>query len=719
MDKAKKDLVIPKSLGNFVTEGGSGGGITPEEAAEIASAVTEEALYEYNIELEVELEEIRDAISGNTDTLLDLAEIAAMDVSERVALFDEVYEKASNGEKIYIKGLVQEETIRTAILPLVSYRPETNPVLHQGGNLYFAAKGDTDNVYFHFNLYSDGSVDPVSGQFIKRNIYNLPTASAEVKGGVRIGSGLTMTQDTLSLDTTGIVTDGDLAPFIVQQSANTENIATLSAATEAISESLGNYATTADTNELATAISGVSESLANYATTATTDALSAVTSGLAADISTLSGATSALTESVSALTANDNIAFFNLIKDYGNSNEELARLYDDMDAANTAGKTVVALSNFATGDTTNAAVFATFRKDMNGGFYGDGSGVHYNGTTYIAARAIPIFRRDDYYNVIKKDGHFYFSDMGTIAPYTLPTAAANTKGGVKVGSGLTMNGEVMSVNIGEGLAFSGDTLVVSGGTGGGQVFYIDNIYENHQDLATLLFGYWDWNNGMISSAYPADDLHIYMWMGQDFQGAFDMPTKGYVELFPDSVYEEDGMYFMNLTGVYVHENTAYTFKYGLASNGDSRGNWTEPVFNFSFGNYISYCRFGNDGRGYLTYDADNDRFEYDSAYVTTGDTSNACPDLVDWLLTKQGLIDGGLVFDYICVQNLNKFFVVSGGATHTYTHPAIGFVELASPYTIGDYTFGYEITYKYSDWEMKIDVSEGNNVGANIRITAL
>ena len=263
---ADKTLVVPSGLGNFGQGSGSGGGVTPQQAAEIASAVTEAAIYEYDTEIQVDLEELRDAISASTGTLLDLAEIAAMTVAERVELFDEIYEKVSNGEKAYIKGLVQEEAIRTAILPIVSYRPESNPVLHQGGNLYFAAKGDTDNVYFHFNLYSDGSVDPVSGQLIKRNIYNLPTASAEVKGGVRIGSGLTMTQDTLSVDTTGLVTDGDLAPFIVQQSANTENIASLSAATGAISESL-----------------------ANYATTATTDALSAVTSALTENVETVSG----------------------------------------------------------------------------------------------------------------------------------------------------------------------------------------------------------------------------------------------------------------------------------------------------------------------------------------------------------------------------------------------------------------------------------------------
>lgn len=233
-----KTLVVPAGLGNFGQSSGSGGGVTPEEAAQIASAVTAEALEEYDTELQVDLEEIREAVSANTGTLLDLSQIAVMTVADRVALFDEIYDKAASGEKVYIKGLVQEETIRTAILPLVSYRPETNPILHQGGYLYFAAKGDTDNIYFHVALSSEGAIDPTSSTFIKRNIYTLPTASSEVKGGVKVGSGLLMTQDTLSLDTTGIVTDGDLAPFIVQLSGNTQDIATLSGVTEAIEGNL-------------------------------------------------------------------------------------------------------------------------------------------------------------------------------------------------------------------------------------------------------------------------------------------------------------------------------------------------------------------------------------------------------------------------------------------------------------------------------------------------
>ena len=275
MDRNTKDMVIPKSLGNFVTEGS--GGVTPEEAAEIASAVTEEAISEYDTELQVDLEEIREAVSANTVTLLDLAEIAVMTVADRVALFDEIYDKAASGESVYIKGLVQEETIRTAILPLVSYRPETNPILHQGGYLYFAAKGDTDNIYFHIALSSEGAIDPTSSTLIKRNIYTLPTASSEVKGGVKIGSGLTMVGETLMVDTTGLVTDGDLAPFIVQLSGNTQDIGTLSGDVETNALAIANLE-----NNVVPELQGAVSEIGGLAESANTkvEALSAVTSAL-------------------------------------------------------------------------------------------------------------------------------------------------------------------------------------------------------------------------------------------------------------------------------------------------------------------------------------------------------------------------------------------------------------------------------------------------------
>lgn len=412
IDRNSKNLAIPRGLGNFINEG-SGGGVSPEEAREIAEEVVTDALVDYVDETQL------------SDTLADYATTA---------------ETANNTEDISTLSATTEE------------------ISQQIGSL----------------------------------------------------SGLT----------------DDIAAISGQTTANTQDIGILSGATMAIEQSLGNYATTADTK-------AIQDSLANYATTADTKAIqdgldiyatTATTDGLSTDITALSGVSSALTASVSALTANDNIAFFNLIKDYGNSNEELARLYDDMDAANTAGKTVVALSNFATGDTSNAAVFVTFRKDMNGGFYGAGSGVHYNGTTYIAARAMPVFRRDDYYNVIKKDGHFYFSDMGTIAPYTLPTASSSTKGGIKVGSGLTMSGEVMSIKAGDGLGFSGDTLVVSGVSSGPTEYFLNNMSQ--QELATLYAEISGITEGVSDSANIPEILSNYKFFiatetdGQKWSEAF-------------------------------------------------------------------------------------------------------------------------------------------------------------------------------------------------------
>lgn len=866
-NREDKKLVVPSALGNFGNAGGgSGSGLTPEEVAEIASAVTEAAIEEYDTEIQVDLEEIRDAISGNTDTLLDLAVIAAMSVADRVALFDEVFEKASNGERIYIKGLVQEETVRTAVLPLVSYRPETNPVLHQGGNLYFAAKGDTDNIYFHIGLTSEGSIDPTSGNIIKRNIYNLPTASAEVKGGVRIGSGFTMAQDVISVDTTGLVTDGDLAPFVAELSAATEDLAALSGSVNDIRSDVGTLSgatsdilsdiealsgitesvsgavdtlsgiTTANTENIATlsaATETISGSLGNYATTA-------ITNGLSTDITALSGVSSALTESVSALTANDNIAFFNLIKDYGNSNEELARLYDDMDAANTAGKTVVALSNFATGDTQNAAVFVTFRKDSNGGFYGAGSGVHYNGTTYIAARAVPIFRRDDYYNVIKKDGHFYFSDMATIAPYTLPTAAANTKGGVKVGSGLIMNSETMSVNIGEGLAFSGNTLVVSGISGGGGIEKVDSLPSTAQEgdmvwlnghtetgftfyaswtdwgaTATLgyvdgdevyfdgertVFGHWkgkirfrrdadhlyaDYLGGSSASVSGADGVNsniefpfigsFYafrngMWTKVatdyviDFNASDPVCKQVFLEIY-EGLSDFDGSnlvirYVQDSSWPYPREFRPYSARwygvdcqssddrvspamdgyYGRISVDINRLTYNYQEDSLDFGTLVgtkqtasaeevsriavykpTFVRFGNDDRGGLTYDADNNRFEYDSGYITPGDTTSAYPDLIDKLFTDY-IFDGGTIWtgsEYLYPQNTNKLIVVKNGETKTYAAPRMTRRQLSSTVTIDGVDFDWEVTYDYSDWTLTAYYAgNGRNDAANLRISA-
>ena len=71
-DRNTKDLVIPKSLGNF-GGGSEWGGVTPEEVEQIASAITENAIDEYDTELQVDLEDMKEAISGNTQSIEELS----------------------------------------------------------------------------------------------------------------------------------------------------------------------------------------------------------------------------------------------------------------------------------------------------------------------------------------------------------------------------------------------------------------------------------------------------------------------------------------------------------------------------------------------------------------------------------------------------------------------------------------------------------------------
>ncbi|MBR2152209.1 MAG: hypothetical protein IJ944_02845 [Clostridia bacterium] len=92
----------------------------------------------------------------------------------------------------------------------------------------------------------------------------------------------------------------------------------------------------------------------------------------------------------------------------------------------------------------------------------------------------------------KKDGSVTTIEnaiSGGGTPYTLPTASANTKGGIKIGAGLTMDGEVLNnsnptpyalptasdetlggIKVGDGLSIDENgVLSASGGGGGGGI----------------------------------------------------------------------------------------------------------------------------------------------------------------------------------------------------------------------------------------------------------
>lgn len=69
-----KTLVVPAGLGNFGQSSGGGGGVSREEVYQISEEVTQSAITEYDIEIQVDLEDIREAVSGNTEAIGNLSD---------------------------------------------------------------------------------------------------------------------------------------------------------------------------------------------------------------------------------------------------------------------------------------------------------------------------------------------------------------------------------------------------------------------------------------------------------------------------------------------------------------------------------------------------------------------------------------------------------------------------------------------------------------------
>lgn len=107
----------------------------------------------------------------------------------------------------------------------------------------------------------------------------------------------------------------------------------------------------------------------------------------------------------------------------------------------------------------------------------------------------------------KKDGSVTTLDAaisGGGTPYTLPTASADTKGGVKIGEGLTMDGETLKninptpptpytlptasdetlggVKVGDGLTIDENGVLSASGGGGGGLSYVDVELPSYVDV---------------------------------------------------------------------------------------------------------------------------------------------------------------------------------------------------------------------------------------------
>lgn len=140
----------------------------------------------------------------------------------------------------------------------------------------------------------------------------------------------------------------------------------------------------------------------------------------------------------------------------------------------------------------------------------------------------------------KKDGSLStlgdeLNNGGGGSSYTLPTASADTKGGVKIGAGLTMDGEVLKntnptpptpytlptasaetlggIKVGSGLSIDDGVLSTSGGGGdGGKLYYKEfNVtsYANALDVTETIKIYTFNTNVNVTNYKPVSIIGVY------------------------------------------------------------------------------------------------------------------------------------------------------------------------------------------------------------------
>lgn len=106
------------------------------------------------------------------------------------------------------------------------------------------------------------------------------------------------------------------------------------------------------------------------------------------------------------------------------------------------------------------------------------------------------------------------------SPYTLPTASANTKGGVKIGAGLTMTGDVLSATESSSVPYY-DSMLYKVGTHDGFDYFCEMIkrlageYEGYEIETTSIDAYGakikvysvDYNDGALTKTLLKELTH--------------------------------------------------------------------------------------------------------------------------------------------------------------------------------------------------------------------
>lgn len=288
---------------------------------------------------------------------------------------------------------------------------------------------------------------------------------------------------------------------------------------------------------------------------------------------------------------------------------------------------------------------------------------------------------------------------------------------IELSAGVTTASTSTQIDVNKLFMYDGTEWNEFGG-GGERIFNIYDTQANNAELANFLFQYWDENgSGQLSSGYPKESTHIYLWLGQDFQGAFTSAGYGFVELQPQVFMDDEGPIVI-LTGVFGDDHmNGYIYRQGYRQNGDAYACYVRMIGD-NIPRILSVS-FGNDDIGGLSYDGSTGLFTLGGNTYASGDTTTPVQDVYDYnlvvngLLTRSGRYVDGDNSEIICI-NVHTFTITRNGVERTVSSPSIQ-MESITPYTVDDIEFNRKLIFEYPTFLLTMDVAE-SNVGINLRV---
>ena len=172
-----------------------------------------------------------ETLSGEVkeDIYIYLKDLTAMTKEEKTVAWKALEEKYLAGHSIYLVAKSPTNSTTDLILPLAKYQPHTEGQKYTG-YFGFSVIDGGGNAFYDVTLWHRGQLfGNVGPKATKKVMYTLPKASSSKLGGIKVGSGLTMSGDFLNLEigeglgfsgNTLVVSGGSYDAFIVAQYDN-------------------------------------------------------------------------------------------------------------------------------------------------------------------------------------------------------------------------------------------------------------------------------------------------------------------------------------------------------------------------------------------------------------------------------------------------------------------------------------------------------------------